>query len=137
MKGEGFRNHMPPLPFCAIFVITTRRRQKESWEDHPIQFRDVCGFIIEPAPLFLRRLVNEPCSFNNIFNFSQRATIMAIITKHGIDGKVCSTCKKWKALDDFPRDRTHGASQGGRHCRCKACHKAKRQTRHLDRAGAL
>ena len=41
--------------------------------------------------------------------------------KSGVDGKVCSTCHRWKPLDDFPRDRTHGPLQGVRHCRCKAC----------------
>jgi hypothetical protein len=44
-------------------------------------------------------------------------------TRNGIRGKVCSTCRKWKPLDDFPTDPTHQPSQGGRHCRCKECHK--------------
>ncbi len=37
---------------------------------------------------------------------------MAIITRNGTDGKVCSTCDQWKPLQEFPRDRTHGATQG-------------------------
>lgn len=54
---------------------------------------------------------------------------MAIIVQNGISGKICSTCKVWKPLDDFPRDRTHGPTQGGRHCRCKACHSELRKQR--------
>lgn len=38
---------------------------------------------------------------------------MSILTNNGVDGKVCSTCHRWKPLDDFPRDRTHGPLQGG------------------------
>src|ERR1700676_503056 len=44
-------------------------------------------------------------------------------TQNGIRGKVCSTCKQWKALDAFPTDPTHPPTQGGRHCRCKECHR--------------
>ncbi len=44
-------------------------------------------------------------------------------TRNGIRGKVCSTCKQWKALADFPTDPTHPPTQGGRHCRCKECHR--------------
>jgi hypothetical protein len=29
-----------------------------------------------------------------------------------------------KPLTDFPTDPTHGQTQGGRHCRCRACHRA-------------
>lgn len=47
---------------------------------------------------------------------------MAIIVQNGISGKICSRCRIWKPLNDFPRDRTHGSTQGGRHCRCKMCH---------------
>ena len=54
---------------------------------------------------------------------------MAIVTKNGVDGKVCSTCRHWKPLDDFPRDQTHGPLQGGRHCRCKACHRTAYRSR--------
>jgi hypothetical protein len=50
---------------------------------------------------------------------------MALSMREGIIGKVCSTCRTWKPLGEFPPDRTHGASQGGRHCRCRACHRAK------------
>lgn len=54
---------------------------------------------------------------------------MAIILKNGIEGKICSTCKKWKILTDFPTDPSHGPSQGGRHCRCKVCHCRKAKER--------
>ncbi|MBZ5678572.1 MAG: hypothetical protein LAO24_00555 [Acidobacteriia bacterium] len=43
--------------------------------------------------------------------------------RNGIRGKVCSTCRLWKPLDAFSTDPTHPASQGGRHCRCKECHR--------------
>lgn len=33
---------------------------------------------------------------------------MAIITKGGVHGKVCSTCRQWKPLDHFHRDASHG-----------------------------
>jgi len=46
-------------------------------------------------------------------------------TRNGIQGKVCSTCRHWKPLDDFPTDPTHPPSQGGRHCRCRECHRKK------------
>lgn len=59
---------------------------------------------------------------------------MAIVIKHGIKGKVCSTCRKWKPLDDFPTDPTHGASQGGRHCRCKECHRTKARLQRQQRS---
>jgi hypothetical protein len=44
---------------------------------------------------------------------------MAVTVRDGVRGKICSTCKQWKPLDDFPTDPAHGKSQGGRHCRCK------------------
>jgi hypothetical protein len=44
-------------------------------------------------------------------------------SREGVTGKVCSSCHKWKPLDDFPADPTHPASQGGKHCRCKECHR--------------
>lgn len=50
---------------------------------------------------------------------------MAIIIKNGIKGKECSICHIWKPLEEFPTDPTHGPSQGGRHCRCKECHRSK------------
>src|SRR5260370_41189925 len=43
--------------------------------------------------------------------------------RNGIQGKVCSTCKQWKPLDAFPTDPTHPPTQGGRHCRCRECHR--------------
>ncbi len=54
---------------------------------------------------------------------------MAIIRNNGVDGKVCSTCKSWKPLSEFPTDPTHGPLQGGRHCRCKECHRIKSRER--------
>ena len=58
---------------------------------------------------------------------------MAVIQRHGVDGKVCSTCQTWKPLTDYYPDQSKRESQGFRHCRCKACHSAayyakKRQT---------
>lgn len=47
---------------------------------------------------------------------------MALITRNGIIGKVCSICHVWKPLNEFPKDPSHGPSQGGHHCRCKKCH---------------
>lgn len=44
-----------------------------------------------------------------------------IISVNGVDGKHCTVCGMWKPLDDFPHDRTHGQSQGGKHCQCKRC----------------
>jgi hypothetical protein len=49
---------------------------------------------------------------------------MAIIRRGGRDGKVCSTCRRWKPLENSPTDPSHGPTQGRRHCRCKACHPA-------------
>src|ERR1051326_9063933 len=48
---------------------------------------------------------------------------MALEIRNGITGKVCSRCRTWKALHEYPTDRTHGPTQGGRHCRCRACHR--------------
>ena len=50
-------------------------------------------------------------------------------TRNGVKGKVCSGCRKWKPLDDFPTDPTHPPSQGGKHCRCKECHRSAAATR--------
>jgi hypothetical protein len=50
-------------------------------------------------------------------------------TRNRVQGKVCSGCRKWKPLDDFPADATHPPSQGGKHCRCKECHKSAAATR--------
>ena len=58
---------------------------------------------------------------------------MAIIKKNGIDGKACSTCEKWKPLNEFPTDHTKGQSQGGRHCRCRECHRLLAQKRHKSK----
>ncbi len=54
---------------------------------------------------------------------------MAIIVKNEIEGKVCSTCRIWKPLVDFPTDPTHGPTQGARHCRCRECHRIKARER--------
>lgn len=48
---------------------------------------------------------------------------MAIETRDGVPGKVCSRCRIWKPLEEFPTDPTHGSSQGGRHCNCRQCHR--------------
>ena len=52
---------------------------------------------------------------------------MAIEIRDGVEGKRCSTCRKWKPLSDFYSDPSHPASQGRRHCRCKDCYKAGRK----------
>ena len=53
-----------------------------------------------------------------------------IIKRNGIEGKKCSTCHKWKPLTEFPNDRTHSIEyQGGKHCRCKSCHREKRKNK--------
>lgn len=54
---------------------------------------------------------------------------MAISTKNGVEGKVCSHCSKWKELYKFPNDASKGTSQGGKHCVCKECHKQKRDNK--------
>ena len=46
-----------------------------------------------------------------------------ILEKNGVRGKTCPSCDTWKPLEEFPRDSSKGESQGGRHCRCKECHK--------------
>lgn len=46
-----------------------------------------------------------------------------------LGGKVCSRCRIWKPFSEFPSDRTHGASQGYRHCRCRACHSEVRRAK--------
>lgn len=56
---------------------------------------------------------------------------MALETKNGVEGKICSTCDEWKPLADFPKDASHGPLQGGCHCRCKECHKKKRAEKKL------
>lgn len=61
---------------------------------------------------------------------------MAIIDKNGVKGKVCSTCDTWKPLDDFPKDPSHGPSQGGRHCRCKECHRLKAKEKRQQKGGS-
>jgi hypothetical protein len=61
---------------------------------------------------------------------------MAIERYNGVEGKICSTCDEWKPLEDFPTDPTHGPSQGGRHCRCKACHRAKAREKRLAKKTA-
>jgi hypothetical protein len=48
-----------------------------------------------------------------------------IVQRSGVGGKVCSHCKVWKPLADFPRDPSHGSSQAGRHCICRSCRREK------------
>lgn len=55
---------------------------------------------------------------------------MAIITKNGKEGKICSTCHLWKSLDEFPSDPSHGVLQGGKHCRCRQCHRESEKIKH-------
>ncbi len=57
---------------------------------------------------------------------------MAVVVQKGVK-KGCSICRKWGPLSEFPQDRTHGESQGGRHCRCKSCHGAKRKEHRLPK----
>ena len=52
-------------------------------------------------------------------------------TRNGTQGKVCSTCNQWTPLDLFPTDPTHPPSQGGRHCRCKECHRKRAAKKRL------
>lgn len=59
---------------------------------------------------------------------------MAIITKDGIEGKVCSKCEQLKPLTDFYTDRTHGPTQRGTHCRCKVCQREDHGVRYRLRA---
>ena len=60
-----------------------------------------------------------------------RSDRMAVIVKRGVEGKICSTCDAWKPLSDFPAHRTHGPSQGGRHCRCLECHRVAARKKRL------
>ena len=60
---------------------------------------------------------------NVAFSGVQRICKRMIETRNGTDGKTCSRCRKWKPLINFPPDSSHGSSQGGRHCRCHACHR--------------
>ena len=62
-------------------------------------------------------------------DWKDKGSTMAIIVKNGIEGKKCSTCHERKVLNEFPTDPTHGPLQGGRHCRCKECHRAKAKMR--------
>jgi hypothetical protein len=52
---------------------------------------------------------------------------VAIEVRAGTEGKVCSSCCKWKPLTDFYKDSSQLPSQGGRHCRCKPCFKGGRK----------
>ena len=57
---------------------------------------------------------------------------MAIIEKNGVKGKTCPTCRSWKSLDAFPIDPAKGVTQGGRHCRCRACHRLVAKNRRVN-----
>ena len=61
---------------------------------------------------------------------------MATSVRNGVEGKICSSCNLWKSLTEFsPGGRSHGPSQGGKHCWCKECHReAGRVQRARDRA---
>lgn len=54
---------------------------------------------------------------------------MAVTVRKGIEGKECSDCHEWKPLTEYYTDPTHGLSQGGRHCVCRACHSRKGKER--------
>jgi hypothetical protein len=55
---------------------------------------------------------------------------MATSVRNGVEGKVCSCCRMWKPLQDFsPGGKSHGRSQGGRHCECRACNAARHRRR--------
>ena len=56
---------------------------------------------------------------------------MAVTSRNGIRGKICSACRDWKPLTEFPPDPSKGSSQGGRHCRCRACHREAARKRRL------
>jgi hypothetical protein len=57
-------------------------------------------------------------------------------TKNGVQGKVCSTCHQWKPLGEFSTDPTHPPTQGGRHCRCRECHRKAAAIRRV-KSGAI
>lgn len=56
---------------------------------------------------------------------------MAVTNRNGVLGKVCSSCEVWKPLTGFsPGGKSHGSSQGGRHCQCKPCNALAHRRRH-------
>lgn len=72
-----------------------------------------------------KRVVRKRRSDSIYHKWICRIDCMAIVLRAGVKGKVCSTCRSWKPLSDYYPDRTHGPTQGGRHCRCKDCHSRK------------
>ena len=48
---------------------------------------------------------------------------MAIETRNGVDGKVCSACDRWKELDEFYVEKVKGFSQGQKQNICIECAK--------------
>ena len=52
-------------------------------------------------------------------------------TRYGVEEKRCSYCRTWKPLTDFsPGGKSHGSSEGGRHCECRACNAARHRRRY-------
>jgi len=52
-------------------------------------------------------------------------------TINGTTQKLCSCCKLWKPLSAFsPGDKSHGASEGGKHCECRSCNNARHRRRY-------
>ena len=50
--------------------------------------------------------------------------------RNGEIEKFCITCKAWKLASEFsPGGKSHGASEAGKHCECRACN----AKRHRDR----
>jgi len=55
---------------------------------------------------------------------------MKLRNRNGVDEKLCSSCKRWKPLTDFsPGGKSHGPSEGGRHCECKPCNAGRHRRR--------
>ena len=48
---------------------------------------------------------------------------MAIETRNGVDGKVCSICDDWKELDEYYVESAKGSSQGQTQNVCISCAK--------------
>jgi len=56
--------------------------------------------------------------------------------RNGVVEKLCSACAQWKPLTEFsPGGKSHGASEGGRHCECKVCNAARHRQRRVAVAG--
>ncbi len=50
---------------------------------------------------------------------------------NGVTEKLCFCCNHWKPLTDFsPGGRSHGSSEGGKHCECRECNAARHRRRY-------